>query len=96
MQRLFYVVRLISRNQVYRSLKEILEITREKEVRKRIDGPMPIPSHKDQIVFLISIQRLPNEGSFVATYKYALLLSIADLCVEWGDDSGDRLRLPSR
>jgi hypothetical protein len=51
------------------------------------------PTHEEQIRFLLNIQRLLEEGSFVASYKHALLLSIADCCVEFGDDSGGRLRL---
>jgi hypothetical protein len=38
-------------------------------------------------------QRLLSEGSFVATYKYALLLSLADLAVERGDDVSEDLSL---
>lgn len=46
-----------------------------------------------QVAFLTSLQRLLEEGSFVATYKFALLLSLADLAVEKGDDSDRPLRL---
>jgi hypothetical protein len=53
------------------------------------------PTHAQQVRFLLNIQRLLEEGSFVATYKHALLLSIADSCVELGDDSGGSLRLPT-
>ena len=52
------------------------------------------PSPGDQIRFLADIQRLFEAGSFVATYKYALLLALADLSVEPGDDSGQALHLP--
>jgi len=41
----------------------------------------------------VCLQRLLDEGLFVATYKYALLLSISDLCIERGDDSGAPLEL---
>src|SRR5688500_5099541 len=51
------------------------------------------PSSDEQIRFLVNIQRLLDEGSFVATYKYALLLSLADLSIEKGGDSGLPLRL---
>ena len=34
-----------------------------------------------------------KEGAFVATYKYALLTALADLCVEKGDDTGNPLKL---
>jgi hypothetical protein len=54
---------------------------------------MPIPSSDEQVQFLLRVQRLLAEGSFVATYKHALLLSIADICIEKGDDSGGRLRI---
>ena len=51
------------------------------------------PSADEQIQFLLRIQRLLGEGLFSATYKYALLLALADLSVECGDDSGDHLEL---
>lgn len=54
---------------------------------------MAAPSPDEQVKFLLHVQRLLAEGSFVATYKHALLLSIADICVERGDDSGGRLRI---
>ena len=54
---------------------------------------MAIPSADEQVKFLLHVQRLLAEGSFVATYKHATLLSIADICVERGDDSGGRLRI---
>jgi hypothetical protein len=52
---------------------------------------MPVLSADEQVKFLLRVQRLLAEGSFVATYKHALLLSIADICIEKGDDSGGRL-----
>jgi hypothetical protein len=51
------------------------------------------PSSEEQVRFLLDLQRLLQEGSFVATYKHALLLSIADICVERGNDPGERLRI---
>lgn len=54
------------------------------------------PSHRDQVCFLTHLQRLLDEGSFVATYKYALLHAIADLCVALGDESGAPLTLSTR
>lgn len=51
------------------------------------------PSADEQIVFLRNVQRILSEGSFVATYKYALLHSMADLAILRGDDSGASLRL---
>jgi HNH endonuclease len=53
------------------------------------------PSPAEQVRFLRQIQRLLDEGSFVATYKYALLHAIADLCIALGDDSGAELTLPT-
>ncbi len=52
-----------------------------------------IPTPEEQIVFLRNMQRLLSEGQFVASYKFALLHSIADLAVVKGDDSGGPLEL---
>ena len=52
---------------------------------------MLIPTAEDQVKFLSNIQRVLSEGDFVATYKYALLLSLADIAVDHGDDSGSVL-----
>lgn len=41
-----------------------------------------VPSAEDEILFLARIQRVLSDGEFVSTYKYALLLAIADECVE--------------
>jgi len=49
-----------------------------------------------QIRFLVNVQRLLDEGKFTASYKFALLLALADLAVELGDDSGGALDLPTR
>jgi 5-methylcytosine-specific restriction endonuclease McrA len=54
-----------------------------------------IPTAEEQIGFLTKIQRLLSEGQFTATYKYALLLALADLAVEIGDDSGSPLVVPT-
>ena len=51
------------------------------------------PDAEAQLRFLRQFQRLLDEGSFVATYKFALLHSIADLCVMSGDESGGPLEL---
>jgi hypothetical protein len=37
-----------------------------------------------------------SEGQFVATYKYALLVAIADLAIKRGSDAGSELDLPIR
>ena len=41
-----------------------------------------------QVYFLKQLQRVLSEGSFVASYKFALLHALADLAVTHGDDSG--------
>ena len=48
-------------------------------------------SLKKQIRFLTDIQRLVADGQFVATYKYALLLALADLAVEGKVGADDSL-----
>lgn len=53
----------------------------------------PPPTPEDQVLFLRNIQRLLSEGQFTASYKFALLHAIADLCVLRGDDSGAPLKL---
>lgn len=40
------------------------------------------PSAEQQLQFLQNLQRLFEEGDFVATYKYALLMALAELSVE--------------
>lgn len=57
---------------------------------------MPIPTPQDQVSFLQNVQRILNEGLFVASYKYALLRALADLAITKGDDSGDELTLQAR
>jgi hypothetical protein len=54
--------------------------------------PMP-PTSDEQIQFIVNVQRLLDEGLFTASYKFALLLALADLSVEHGDDSGALLEL---
>jgi hypothetical protein len=51
------------------------------------------PTADEQVQFLVNLQRLLAEGLFVAAYKFALLLSLADLAVEKGDDSGNALKI---
>ena len=51
---------------------------------------------ESQIQFLVNFQRLLDEGKFTASYKFALLLALADLAVELGDDSAEGLDLPTR
>lgn len=57
---------------------------------------MGLPDPESQVQFLFNVQRLLSDGSFVATYKYALLLSLADLAVERGDDTTEELPLDTR
>ncbi len=57
---------------------------------------MPIPDPEEQLQFLFKVQRLLSEGLFVSTYKYALLLALADLAVERGDDTTESLSLDTR
>ena len=49
-----------------------------------------------QLAFLSKLQRLFAEGDFTATYKFALLIALADLSVELGHDDNERLKLPYR
>jgi hypothetical protein len=44
---------------------------------------------------LSNLQRLLSEGQFVATYKYALLLALADIAVEQGGDTDAALNIPT-
>lgn len=53
-----------------------------------------MPTPEQQVEFLGNLQRLLAEGSFVATYKHALLLALADFCVERGDDTGCAFVVP--
>ena len=55
-------------------------------------APRP-PAAEEQLTFLRSLQRLLDEGSFVSSYKFALLHAIADLCLLKGDDRGAELEL---
>ncbi len=52
------------------------------------------PSPEDQVRFIANIERILSEGSFVATYKYALLVALVELAIERGDDSNRELELP--
>ena len=55
---------------------------------------MTAPTDRVQVEFLTHLQRLLTEGGFVASYKFALLLALADIAVEMGDDSGAPLHVP--
>lgn len=54
------------------------------------------PTPEEQIRFLENFQTILAEGQFTATYKFALLVAIADLAVETGDDSGGPLEISVR
>jgi hypothetical protein len=54
------------------------------------------PSPEDQVRFIANIERILSEGSFVATYKYALLVALVELAIERGDDSNRELPLQIR
>jgi 5-methylcytosine-specific restriction endonuclease McrA len=56
----------------------------------------PPPSAPFQLRFLQDLQRIFDEGSFTASYKFALLQAIADLAVLHGNDTGDELTLSTR
>lgn len=49
-----------------------------------------------QLAFLNKIQRLFAEGDFSASYKYALLIAIADIAVESGQDDDRPLKISHR
>lgn len=53
-------------------------------------------SAAEQLEFLGKLQRVLNEGLFVASYKYALIMSIAELCVEKSEADDGTLHLPLR
>jgi hypothetical protein len=53
-----------------------------------------VPSAEVQLSFLNQIQRLFDEGEFVATYKFALLIALTELSIERGDDTDAALHLP--
>ena len=55
-----------------------------------------LPSPEEQVLFLRNIQRLLAEGSFVASYKFALVHALADLAVLRGDDTGAPLEIGTR
>ena len=55
-----------------------------------------IPASEEQLAFLSKLQRLFAEGDFTATYKFALLISMADLAVEVGHDDDRPLSLSHR
>jgi len=57
---------------------------------------MPPPSPEAQLQWLNKLQRLFSEGEFTATYKFALLMALADLAVEKDSDDGEPIALTFR
>ena len=51
------------------------------------------PDDRGQLDFLQHVQRIFDEGEFVATYKFALLIALVELAIERGDDTGAPLEL---
>ena len=51
------------------------------------------PGDRGQLDFLQHVQRIFDEGEFVATYKFALLIALVELAIERGDDTGAPLEL---
>ncbi len=60
--------------------------------------PLSVPpvAPAAQVEFLVKLQRLLHEGSFTSSYKFALLLAIADVCVEKGHDTGAEQPITTR
>ena len=50
---------------------------------------MTVPTAEQQVTFLTTFERLAG-GTFTSSYKQALLLALADLSVELGDEGYDR------
>lgn len=57
---------------------------------------LPSPTPEDQLRFVQDIQHVFAEDDFTATYKFALLIALADLAVELGVDDARELVLPTR
>jgi len=55
---------------------------------------MPTPSAESQLAFLQNIQAVLEDGQFTATYKFALLIALADLAVEVGGGDDAPCRIP--
>lgn len=54
------------------------------------------PSAEFQLGFLSKLQRVFSEGDFTATYKFALLVALAELAVEKGEDNSSTLAVTIR
>ena len=55
---------------------------------------MGVPPDAAQLGFLARVQKILDEGQFVATYKFALLIALIEVAIERGDDSGAPLDVP--
>jgi 5-methylcytosine-specific restriction endonuclease McrA len=70
-------------------------------LKKQIIGNNQLPnqllrvSAESQIEFLQKIQSLFEDSSFSATYKFALLITLANLAIELGNDQEQELTIPS-
>jgi hypothetical protein len=53
-----------------------------------------VVTEHSQIELLLKLQRLLAEGSFTASYKFALLQALIDLAVERGENNEAALRIP--
>lgn len=58
-----------------------------------MSGRRSAPSEVLVLAFLDKVERLLSTGRFTSTYKFALLIALANLAVEQGDDSGEPLEL---
>lgn len=54
------------------------------------------PTAEEHLAFLVKLQRLLAEGDFTATYKFALLIALADIAVEIGHDDDRTLNISMR
>jgi len=59
-----------------------------------VEAMRQYPSADEHLAFLVKLQRLLTEGDFTATYKFALLMALADISVERGHDDVARLDIP--
>ncbi|MGA0173594.1 MAG: hypothetical protein ACO3NL_08105 [Phycisphaerales bacterium] len=51
-----------------------------------MSGRLPPPSDGFTLAFLDKVERILSTGGFTSTYKFALLIALANLAVEQGDD----------
>lgn len=69
-----------------------MDLPRKGQLLAQAMNERGVPS-ATQLDFLGKLQRILNEGLFVASYKYALIMSIAELCVERDPRSDGTLHL---